>query len=157
MTDTPVPTKRYVAGFAFNAAKDKVVLIRKNRPEWQAGKLNGVGGKIEDGDVDGYAAMCREFREETGVETMPDDWAYYLTLKSDFGYVQFFYAFDDRFMEAKTQSDEQVEIISVDFDLIKQQSISNLMWLIAIALDENQPKFFVTADYSPDFAKLRGI
>lgn len=157
MIETPVPTKRYVAGFAFNDAKDRVVLIRKNRPEWQVGKLNGVGGKIEDTDIDGFAAMCREFHEETGVETMPADWTYFLTIQSDFGFVQFYFAVGDRFMAAETQSDEVVETIPVDFALIKQQSVPNLMWLIAIALDEDQPRFMTTIDYSPGISRQRGL
>lgn len=53
----------YVLGFLIQ--EDSIVLIRKRKPEWQAGKLNGVGGKIEAGEVP-YVAMCREFKEETG-------------------------------------------------------------------------------------------
>jgi 8-oxo-dGTP pyrophosphatase MutT (NUDIX family) len=63
---------RYVLGFAIIPTKG-IVLIRKNRPEWQAGKLNGVGGKIEPGELP-EAAMAREFLEETGFNTMQSDW-----------------------------------------------------------------------------------
>ncbi len=38
--------KLYVVGFMFTEDEKQVVLIEKKRPEWQAGKLNGVGGKI---------------------------------------------------------------------------------------------------------------
>jgi 8-oxo-dGTP diphosphatase len=38
---------KYVVGFLFNEGKTKVVLIKKNRPDWQKGYFNGVGGKIE--------------------------------------------------------------------------------------------------------------
>ena len=34
--------KQYVVGFLFADHDQQVVLIRKLRPEWQAGKLNGV-------------------------------------------------------------------------------------------------------------------
>jgi len=37
----------YCLGFAFYRSRRKVVLIRKTKPDWQRGKLNGVGGKIE--------------------------------------------------------------------------------------------------------------
>lgn len=57
--------KTYVLGFCFNAALNKVVLIRKNRPQWQAGKLNGVGGHVEPWELP-LGAMVREFREESG-------------------------------------------------------------------------------------------
>lgn len=67
--------KRMVLGFAFDRANDQVLLIRKNRPDWQAGKLNGIGGHMEGGDGGSTrAAMRREFAEETGVDTLLDDW-----------------------------------------------------------------------------------
>jgi hypothetical protein len=42
----------YVVGFAFDT-DGRVALIRKNRPEWQAGRLNGIGGHVE---ATGYTA-----------------------------------------------------------------------------------------------------
>jgi 8-oxo-dGTP diphosphatase len=71
--------KRYVLGFAF--FQNKVVLIRKNRPEWQAGKLNGVGGKIEPTDQNAFAAMAREFYEEAGVLLRPHRWRHVLLME----------------------------------------------------------------------------
>jgi 8-oxo-dGTP diphosphatase len=59
--------KDYVCGFLFNEARDRVVLIKKARPEWQAGRLNGVGGKVEPGESSDEA-MRREFIEEAGVD-----------------------------------------------------------------------------------------
>ena len=74
----------YVCGFAFDTSA-KVVLISKRRPEWQVGKLNGVGGKVarEDilnttGQVTGIqCAMSREFEEEAGVAIPPERWKQY--------------------------------------------------------------------------------
>ena len=57
----------YVLGFAFTT-DGRVALIQKKRPAWQAGRLNGIGGKVE-GTEHSAAAMVREFREETGVDT----------------------------------------------------------------------------------------
>lgn len=58
--------KQYVLAFIFNKDLDSVWLIKKNKPEWQKGCLNGIGGKIERGErpID---AMERELREETGI------------------------------------------------------------------------------------------
>lgn len=72
---TPPPPKLdpvYVLGFAFLG--NRVLLIRKTKPAWQAGKLNGVGGKVEPFDADLEAAMIREFREETGITTQVGQW-----------------------------------------------------------------------------------
>src|SRR5690349_13991679 len=40
----------YALGFLFDGT-GRVVLIRKRRPAWQAGLLNGVGGKVEPGEA----------------------------------------------------------------------------------------------------------
>ena len=57
----------YVLGFLFNKDLSQVALIRKTKPEWQKGQLNGIGGKIEPGE-DPLGAMIREFREETNYD-----------------------------------------------------------------------------------------
>lgn len=62
--------KRYVLGFAFNNS-GHVLLIRKQKPDWQRGKWNGVGGSVEFGESI-FDAMAREFNEETGLEN--DEW-----------------------------------------------------------------------------------
>ena len=61
----------YVCGFFFSPDRGRVLLIRKRRPAWQVGRLNGVGGKIEPGESPAQA-MCREFREEAGLDV--GDW-----------------------------------------------------------------------------------
>jgi len=72
----------YVLGFVFNKSRTKVALIKKNRPEWQAGKLNGIGGKIEENEacVD---AMSREFLEETGYFIERNEWRHVLTMEKE--------------------------------------------------------------------------
>lgn len=64
--------KKYVLGFAMDG--DLVLLVRKNKPAWQKGKLNGIGGGIEDFDESPLHAMVREFKEETGIDTIIEDW-----------------------------------------------------------------------------------
>lgn len=61
----PIPVKhRYVLGLLFSEDASRVLLVWKNRPAWQNGKLNGIGGKIEPGETP-LQAMDREFVEET--------------------------------------------------------------------------------------------
>lgn len=69
--------QEYACGFLFSEDRSRVLLIRKRRPAWQAGKLNGVGGKIEPGETP-LQAMRREFREEAGVDIA--DWQQVLRL-----------------------------------------------------------------------------
>ena len=65
--------KKYTVGFIFNKDLSKVLLIHKTKPEWQAGRINGIGGKVEDGEeyVD---CMVREAEEETGIKSKSKDW-----------------------------------------------------------------------------------
>jgi 8-oxo-dGTP diphosphatase len=140
----------YVVGFAFSADKSKVVLIRKNRPAWQAGKLNGPGGKIEHGETP-HEAMCREFAEECGVETTPEDWHYFTKIVGDKGDVFFYRMFDDKALNAITKLDEDVVIVDTDLNYLQKDGLSNIVWLIAIALDEMLPNFFVEANYNQEF------
>ncbi|PIE78988.1 MAG: hypothetical protein CSA15_05000, partial [Candidatus Delongbacteria bacterium] len=56
----------YVNGFMYSEDEKKIVLIKKNTPEWQRGLFNGIGGSIEAGESP-EEAIVREFEEETGV------------------------------------------------------------------------------------------
>lgn len=62
----------YVLGFAFDDV-GRVALICKNKPKWQQGLWNGIGGKIECNESTDKA-MTREFHEETGVYIPPEYW-----------------------------------------------------------------------------------
>jgi 8-oxo-dGTP diphosphatase len=55
--------KHYVLGLVFDANANQLLLIEKLRPEWQAGRWNGIGGKIEEGETP-LEAMQRESTEE---------------------------------------------------------------------------------------------
>ena len=63
--DAEPPRVAYVCGFLF--WREEVLLVRKTRPAWQAGLLNGVGGHVEGGET-WARAMRREFWEETGLD-----------------------------------------------------------------------------------------
>jgi 8-oxo-dGTP diphosphatase len=65
--------KCYTCGFYFTYDLQYVLLIEKARPDWQAGKYNGIGGKIEEGE-DPIACMIREFEEETGYDIAMIAW-----------------------------------------------------------------------------------
>lgn len=68
----------YVLGFAFIGTE--VILIQKTKPEFQKGKLNGVGGKIEVNESPA-SAMVREFEEETSVKTHPGSWVLFAVMR----------------------------------------------------------------------------
>ena len=70
--------RKFVLGFLFDG-NGNVALIEKNRPEWQKGRLNGVGGQIEKGESPSQA-IVREFQEEAGPEI---SWRQFCVLKGD--------------------------------------------------------------------------
>lgn len=122
----------YVAGFLFNTARDTVVLVQKRKPEWQAGKFNGVGGKVEPGE-NGHQAMRREFQEEAGVDV--PSWRSFCRLRGLNFEVEFFVAFGDT---SKVRTVETEEIVAVPMSVLSHTPlIPNLRWLIPLALDKD--------------------
>jgi 8-oxo-dGTP diphosphatase len=136
--------KRYVVGFMFSEDRWDVCLIRKNRPAWQAGKFNGVGGKIEP-DEEPLSAMIREFHEETGVWTSEKDWSNFLLMRcdkeskipgsSDPFEIYFFRAFSADVQNVTTATDELIAIFAAE-DL-PENKVPNLKWLVPMALNRS--------------------
>jgi len=123
----PVEKTVYVVGFLFVGAE--VVLIQKRRPDWQAGKLNGVGGHVEVGETPGQA-IAREFTEETG-DAQPINWENFACLQLEDCVVHFYRASVASTI-AHTNTDETICRVPVD-RLSDYKIISNLKWLIPLA------------------------
>lgn len=127
---------KYVAGLAFH--KDDynlVALIEKQRPTWQKGKMNGIGGKVEEKESP-IEAMIREFEEETGYKSIEQDWNNFTTLIGSDWMVRFYRSFSIDLNLLKTTTDEKVQIVRVSsLKLKKTEVIENLKWLIPMALD----------------------
>src|SRR6185369_17007315 len=120
--------KKYVLGFLFTTDRQSVWLIRKTKPEWQKGKLNGIGGKLEDGELP-LNAMRREFKEEGGIDIQ--DWKQFCNLTDDRTYeVICYYSFSDK--EPITMTDE--EIFRCMRHHLPIDVLPNLRWLIPMAL-----------------------
>ncbi len=152
--DTP-PQTAYVCGFMFSADLSRVLLIRKLKPRWQRGKLNGLGGKIEAGETPSVA-MRREFLEECGHDTAT--WHPFMVMKGAAGgsaesfMVTFFVALapEVEFLEMRSMEEEQVERVQVaSIHPMRADMVENLPWLIPLAIDflvDGRPSF-VTAAY----------
>lgn len=132
----------YVAGFCFSENGKQVALIRKLKPEWQRGLLNGIGGKVEPGE-EPCAAMVREFEEETGARV--EGWRSFCTATTEEDRLHFFTARGDL---AALRSAEDEEVVTVDVaDVPVLETIPNLRWLIPLALDEGN--LGARLDYAP--------
>ena len=140
----------YVVGFAFDTVdRGRVLLIRTNRPTWQAGRLNGVGGHIERTDEHPHAAMQREFLEEAGLDVA--NWREFAQLEGDDFRVHVFRVTLDSFEGVAAQTDEPLVVVPLPI-LGCQPVISNLLWLIPLAMDAGTPG---APDNGPQFAKVR--
>jgi len=116
----------YVLGFLFNDKK-QVWLIRKTKPEWQKGKLNGIGGKVEMGE-DCVAAMIREFKEETGLTIT--NWDKFCTLSDGLKYQIICYVANSNEIP-QTTTDEVVGLY--DSKNLPDDVLFNSYWLIPMA------------------------
>lgn len=128
----------YVVGFLFDQEKRWVVLVHKEKPVWQKGKWNGVGGKVEKGETF-VQAMTREFREEAGLTVL--GWEAFAHHYGDDFEIQFFFAFGAAHA-ARTQPGE-VERIGLHpvSDLPVRHLAPNAHWLIPLALTQDREDF----------------
>jgi 8-oxo-dGTP diphosphatase len=111
------------------------LLIKKSKPQWQKGLLNGVGGKIEINETKEYA-MVRETFEETGIPTIVTDWERFAEMHFQKAIVYCYRIFISKRLEAVQKTEESLHWIKLkDVRSPAQQfSINNLKWLIPIAL-----------------------
>jgi 8-oxo-dGTP diphosphatase len=130
----------YVLGFLFSERMDRVLLVKKARPSWQAGKLNGIGGHIEFRESIG-AAMEREADEEAGITPGSVSWLRFgvLAFREAGVYVHLFSSHDPGTSEvliAPTEAQESEPIEFVDFNerFNFGRMLPNLRWLIPMAL-----------------------
>lgn len=124
---------QYVLGFMFDVPRRKLLLIRKHRPDWQRGQFNGIGGKVKSGET-GLAAMVREFREETGIETITFQWTQVVQIQNP-QWTMYVYAASGDSTKARQRTDEPVMIVSMD--RLPSDCLPNLFWMVPLCLDRN--------------------
>lgn len=141
----------YVIGFAF--CGNEVALIRKTKPAWQAGRLNGIGGKVENGE--GFpASMVREFQEETGILTERHEWSHKITmLGSDWQAEVFAMEMEHtRFDRLKTTTEEQVfriNLLAIQGMYENEELIEHIPWMLSLCRDTSGVRFPVEFRMNP--------
>lgn len=140
--------KQYVVGLLFRKNRTEVALIHKKRPAWQAGLMNGVGGKIGDtipGETP-IAAMEREWREET--DSVAPYWVHFLETPWRDGVVHYFLSESDG-VKISSPTDEEVDWVRVD-DISHIAVVPNLRWVVPLALAFFREAFYAHVDYTRD-------
>jgi len=123
---------QYVVGFLFDDKAQRVALIEKQKPEWQLGRLNGIGGRIEPNETP-HAAIVREFEEEAGITI--HNWRLFCDLNCSHGRIHFFEARGS--FEIMSKTSEIVAWYQIK-DLSSLPILENLHWLIPLALDSGR-------------------
>lgn len=143
----------------------RVLGILKNRPEWQAGRWNGIGGKIEPGEwpID---AMCRETKQETGLDIPASAFSlicrlHSMTPSDPYSVVYFYKAWHDgEALEEVSNSggptDELCRLVSIGVITADNAHVHyNLRWILQMARNlqvgaERARWFDVYEDYEAD-------
>lgn len=129
-TNVQAAGRSYVLALLYTVDRRQVVLMRRTRPAWQAGRVNALGGRIMVGESAREAAR-REVREECGVDVT--EWSEVLVW-ADAEYVMHaMRAVDDRARDARTMEDQ--EVFLADVRALPENVIDNLRWLVPLALD----------------------
>ena len=121
----------------------KVLLI-----EWEKGKLNGIGGKIENGET-ALQAIVREAKEETAIVTDETDWKYFCLMQGKNWkiYVHKCFLSEDILSKWQMTTDKRPFYLYVS-QVYEYQNVSNLQWLMEMAVDDNDGEdFFTTVNY----------
>jgi 8-oxo-dGTP diphosphatase len=133
MSDDRLPYQAYVNGFCINLTTQQVLCIEKQRPLFQKGKWNGIGGKIEPGENPKHA-MAREFHEECGVLTDPTDWQHTLSLEGSDFVVHFYRRFVTDFPLVTQTTDERLGFMYLKdiMDSVNQPVpvLANMRWIL---------------------------
>lgn len=134
----------YVLALLFTPDAREVVLVRKTRPAWQAGRVNALGGKIHGGEGI-FDAARREVREEAGVDV--GTWEEFLVWHDAEYRLRAVRAFDEAARLARTAEDQEVFLARVD--ALPTNVIDNLRWIIPLALDRDVAMPIAVASANP--------
>jgi len=100
----------FVLGFLFSPSLEKVVLLRKNRPPWEKGYLNGISGHVEQ-DESPLHALNRESSKQIDYNGR---WTYFGRIENKIlgGIIDCFYSvFPDEDVKVQSKTDEEAMIV----------------------------------------------
>lgn len=136
---------RMVVGFVFDDDFRHVLLIQKQKPDWQRGFFNGIGGKCKEKEPP-RLAIARETYEETGMDVEPESWTHFLTLHTGGKpetapavEVSFFFTNVERCVITSAESKTKEQILIVPRrSLLDYKTVPNLQWMVPLAASWNE-------------------
>lgn len=130
----------YAIAFIFDKDAERVLLIKKNQPDWQKDKLNGIGGCIKPLE-EPKAALAREVKEKTGLQIPEDQWTPVCAYRNDLRNGLVFFAMhqckESWVPTPWTQMTDEA-LVCVPVSAILDPNVPlvpNLRWLIPMALE----------------------
>ena len=138
--------QQFSLGFVFDSSLKQVLLMHKERPASQAGKVNGLGGKVEAGE-DSRACVVREIKEEADLSTVSENWVYAGAMRSDEWTIDVYgLAYTGEMSDAASMEEQRVEWFPVDS--LPANSMSNLAWLVPFVRNklfdkDTMPRFLI--------------
>jgi ADP-ribose pyrophosphatase YjhB (NUDIX family) len=144
--------KQFVQQYVFSDDLERVALIIKLKgPDYLIGRINGQGGKVEDGELLVRAAT-RETKEESDLTVREGDWHLVDRIERADAVMTVFAAVAD-LSAAKTMECEPVIILRVsDLRLINERNpaaiTSDVMPLIAKSIE------ILTADFRKEYNRI---
>lgn len=143
-----------VAGFFFTSDRENVLLVEKKKPSWQAGLLNGVGGKCEFGET-AAEAMVREFEEETTHHVCESDWFNFAVETHRDYELHCFMTVSTDDVKFPYKNDAGEDLVWVDAALPPtSRIIGNLQWLLPLARDWRRKTGPVTLHVEGDIKEI---
>lgn len=134
------PVRRYTLGFVFakRPSGHHVLLLRKARPAGQAGRFNGVGGKLEAGETP-HECMAREAEEEVGLKRPPAEWRRFGSLSDEGFFMDLFMLYVssedmDRALAFSQRTDEPADCFGVLELMLLPEVLPNIPYLVQMAL-----------------------
>ncbi len=139
--------RKFVVGFVFDMTGERMALIQKQKPKWQSGLLNGIGGSIDmvlcPGDdttreETPKEAMTREFAEEAGA--LLENWGFYAVIQGEDELgpyeINCFRAFGIDLDKLQSKTVESIVIVHSQH-LPYHMIVPDLKWLVPLALDSS--------------------
>ena len=138
----------YTLALLFTPIASAVLLIRKrNKPVQHIGLYNGIGGKIEPGESS-MEGMVREIDEESGVKVAPCQLEKFAVMRGSKFQVHCYRGFIQEVTTFKSIFTEEglVEAVALS-ELDEIPTITNLKWVIEMALDRDPEKEVAVINY----------
>lgn len=134
----------YTVTFIFCKELHRVLLIEKNKPEWQKGFYNGIGGKYEK-DESYIDCTIREVKEECGLELNPLDiklFAIMCTIPEWKVWCTTIELTREEYYKYEQKEEELIYDCKIeDIHCCSKKILGNVPWLVGLALDtlKNNP------------------